>query len=177
MPEGYWGFWRARAEMLEALARDALGDPDAADAAIERALDLSERSGDTTPFLLYPAAGLLERHTRHRTAHAALVADIRGLLAPGGPRGVRGAGQPPRERGGLGGSSPRLTEPLSSSEVRVLRYLPTHLSAPEIARELSVSTNTVKSHIRSVYAKLGTHHRADAVESARALGLLAPSAR
>ena len=85
--EDYWGFWRARADMLEALAQDALGDPDAADAALERVLDLSERSGDLTPFLLYPAAGLLERHDRHRTAHAALVADIRGLLAPGGMGG------------------------------------------------------------------------------------------
>jgi LuxR family transcriptional regulator, maltose regulon positive regulatory protein len=91
--EDYWGFWRARADMLEALARDALGDQDAADAALERALDLSERSGDMTPFLLYPASGLLERHARHRTAHAALVADIRGLLA--GTGGHRGTGSPP----------------------------------------------------------------------------------
>ncbi len=176
--EDYWGFWQARADVLEALARDALGDPDAADAALERALDLSEPSGDLTPFLLYPAPGLLERHARHRTAHAALVAEIRGLLAgPGRPRGAWGGGQSPPERGGLGGSPPRpvLLEPLSGSEVRVLRYLPTHLSGPEIARELSVSTNTVKSHIRSVYAKLGTHRRAGAVESARALGLLAPA--
>jgi LuxR family maltose regulon positive regulatory protein len=57
----------------------------------------------------------------------------------------------------------------------VLRYLPTNLTGPEIARELSISTNTVKSHIRSLYAKLGTHRRADAVESARARGLLAPA--
>ena len=54
--EDYWGFWRARAHVLEAIARDALGDPDAADAALERALDLSETSGDLTPFLFYPAA-------------------------------------------------------------------------------------------------------------------------
>ena len=59
----------------------------------------------------------------------------------------------------------------------MLRYLPTNLSAPEIARELSVSPNTAKTHIRHLYAKLGTHRRADAVESARALGLLAPGAR
>ena len=82
----------------------------------------------------------------------------------------------PRERGGLGGSSPRLTEPLSHAELRVLRYLPTHLSAPEIAGELSVSTSTVKTHLRNLYTKLGAHSRAGAVESARALGLLAPSA-
>jgi DNA-binding CsgD family transcriptional regulator len=69
-----------------------------------------------------------------------------------------------------------LTEPLSGSEIRVLRYLPTNLTGPEIARELSVSPNTVKTHIRSLYAKLGTHGRAVAVEHARALGLLAPSA-
>jgi len=67
-----------------------------------------------------------------------------------------------------------LLEPLSGSEVRVLRYLPTNLSAPEIARELSVSTNTVKTRMRSLYAKLVAHRRASAVESARALGLLPP---
>jgi LuxR family transcriptional regulator, maltose regulon positive regulatory protein len=69
-----------------------------------------------------------------------------------------------------------LAEPLSGSEIRVLRYLPTNLTAPEIARELSVSPNTVRTHIKSLYAKLGTHGRAEAVERARALGLLAPSA-
>ena len=61
-----------------------------------------------------------------------------------------------------------LAEPLSGSEVRVLRYLPTNLTAPEIARELSVSPNTVRTHIKSLYAKLGTHGRATAVERARA---------
>jgi LuxR family maltose regulon positive regulatory protein len=81
-------------------------------------------------------------------------------------------------RGDLGGIvPPRVTDPLSNSEIRVLRYLPTHLSAPEIARELSVSTSTVKTHMRNLYAKLGAHSRAEAVGSARALGLLAPSAR
>ena len=91
--------------MLEALARDALGDPGAADAAIERALDLSERSGDMTSFLLYSASGLLERHDRHRTAHAALVAEIRGLLAGPGP-GVHGGMASPHERGVSGGRPP-----------------------------------------------------------------------
>jgi len=58
----------------------------------------------------------------------------------------------------------------------VLRYLPTHLTLPEIARELYVSHNTVKTHIRSLYTKLGAHGRAEAVGRARALGLLAPAA-
>jgi LuxR family transcriptional regulator, maltose regulon positive regulatory protein len=87
---------------------------------------------------------------------------------------------PPVSGEGLGWIvPPRLPEPLleslSESEVRVLRYLPTNLTTPEIARELSVSPNTVKTHVRHMYAKFGTHRRAETVELARALGLLAPS--
>ena len=51
----------------------------------------------------------------------------------------------------------------------MLRHLPTNLTAPEIARELIVSPNTVKAHTRNLYAKLGTHRRAEAVERARDL--------
>jgi len=57
----------------------------------------------------------------------------------------------------------------------VLRYLPTNLSGPEIAGELYVSVNTVRTHMRHLYAKLGTHRRTETVARARALGLLAPS--
>jgi LuxR family transcriptional regulator, maltose regulon positive regulatory protein len=158
----YWQGKLTRVYLLEAIALDALGNPAAAESAFERALDLAEPDGALLPFLLYPAPGLLERHVRHRTAHAALVAEIRDLLA-----GTRPAPPP---------SQPKpLLEPLSVSEVRVLRYLPTNLTVPEIARELSVSPNTVKTHMRSLYAKLGSHRRAGAVESARTLGLLAPA--
>ena len=94
--------------------------------------------------------------------HAALIAQILDLLA-----GTKPALPP---------AGPRpLLDPLSKSELRVLRYLPTHLPAREIAGELSVSTSTVKTHMRNLYAKLGVHSRVQAVESARALGLLAPS--
>ena len=82
----------------------------------------------------------------------------------------------PHKQGVSGGDrSPRLAEPLSQGETRVLRYLPTNLSAPEIARELSVSVNTVRTHIRHVCGKLGAHGRTEAVTQARALGLLASS--
>ena len=156
--------WMAHAFLLEAIARDALGDQIAAAPALERALDLAEPNGAVLPFLLYPAPGLLERQARHRTAHAALIAEILGLLAGNRPA-------PPS-------AGPRLPiEPLSGSELRVLRYLPTNLTGPEIAGELYVSSNTVKTHIRNLYAKLGTHHRAETVTRARDLGLLAPSAR
>jgi LuxR family transcriptional regulator, maltose regulon positive regulatory protein len=57
----------------------------------------------------------------------------------------------------------------------VLRYLPTNLPAPEIARELSLSVHTVRTHMRHIFAKLGVHRRTEAVTRARALGLLAPS--
>ena len=68
-------------------------------------------------------------------------------------------------------------EQLTDSETRVLRYLPTHLTGPEIADELCLSINTVGTHMHHLYAKLGVHSRHEAVDRARALGLLAPSAR
>jgi LuxR family maltose regulon positive regulatory protein len=156
-----WPAWLAQAFLLEAIARDALGDPAAAGRALERALDLAEPEGMLTMFLLHPAPGLLQRQARHSTAHAALIADILSLLA-----GNRSAPPP---------AGPRPLEPLSGSELRVLRYLPTNLSGPEIAGELYISHNTVRTHMSHLYAKLGTHTRAEAVARARALGLLAPS--
>ena len=70
-----------------------------------------------------------------------------------------------------------LPEPLSDAELRVLRYLPTNLPAAEIASELVVSVNTIRTHTRHMYAKLGVHTRAQAVARARKLGLLAPTPR
>src|SRR6516165_2456140 len=157
-----WPGWLAQALLLEAIARDAVGDPAAAGRAVERALDLAEPDGALFWFLLHPAPGLLERHVRRGTAHAALIADILSLLA-GRTLAPPPAGPPPP------------LEALSDSEIRVLRYLPTNLSRREIARELYVSHNTVRTHIGHLYAKLGTHTRAEAVARARALGLLAPS--
>ena len=156
--------WVVQAFLLEAIAQDALGDAAAAERALERALDLAEPDRVLLPFLLHPAPGLLEHHPRHRTAHAALIAEILNLLAGREPGSGRGEAKP-------------LREPLTDSETRVLRYLPTNLSVQEIAGELYVSANTVKTHVRHLYAKLGTHARGEAVERARAVGLLAPSSR
>jgi LuxR family maltose regulon positive regulatory protein len=156
-----WSAWLAEAFLLEAIARDALGDRGSAGRALERALDLAEPDGALLWFLLHPVPGLLQRHTRHRTAHPVLVSDILSLLAGQAP--APPVGPPPP------------VEPLSDSEIRVLRYLPTNLSAPQIASELHVSHNTVRTHMRHLYAKLGTHRRFETVERGRALGLLAPS--
>jgi ATP/maltotriose-dependent transcriptional regulator MalT len=65
-----------------------------------------------------------------------------------------------------------LSAPLSRAESRVLRYLPTVLSLREIGHELYLSVNTIKVHVRHIYAKLEVHSRRGAVERARALGLL-----
>ena len=76
------------------------------------------------------------------------------------------------------GPPPWPGEPLTHSETRVLRYLPTHMGTPEIAAELFLSANTVKTHLRHLYRKLGAHNRREAVQRARAIGLLtAPSGR
>jgi LuxR family transcriptional regulator, maltose regulon positive regulatory protein len=157
------GIWLLSALVLEARARRSLGDAGGAERALERALDLAEPEGMVLPFLMFPEPELLERHRRHRTSHAALVSRILSLLAGNDPLPAASEVEPP-------------LEPLSESELRVLRYLPTNLSAPEIASELYVAPPTVKTHMQHIYAKLGAHRRADAVERARALGLLAPSA-
>jgi LuxR family maltose regulon positive regulatory protein len=154
--------WLTQAFLLEAMAGDALGDEHAAGRALERALDCAESDGVLLPFLLHPVPGLLERRAGHRTAHAALVIGILGLLA--GPVPAPEPGPRP------------LLEPLRDSEIRVLRYLPTNLTLPEIARELHVSHNTVKTHVRNLHTQLGAHSRAEAVDRARTLGLLAPAA-
>ena len=149
---------------VDAAARDQLGDRAGAEASIERALELAEPDGVVLQFMLAPVGELLERHPRHRTMHATLLSTILGVLAGRAPA-PRGVAAPLREE-------------LSEAELRVLRYLPSNLTAPEIAAELILSANTVRTHMRRIYAKLGAHSRAAAVTRARDLGLLAaPPAR
>jgi LuxR family maltose regulon positive regulatory protein len=64
------------------------------------------------------------------------------------------------------------TSSLTTAEVRVLQYLPTHLSFPQIAEDLVVSRHTVKTQAMSAYRKLGVHTRTEAIERARDAGLL-----
>jgi LuxR family maltose regulon positive regulatory protein len=155
--------WWIQAQLLEAIAREGLRDPGAASRALERALELAEPMGIKLPFLFFPAEELLERHRRTGTAHASLAAEILDLLKGRAPAPASAGPQ-------------ALDDPLSESELRVLRYLPTNLQAPEIADELFVSVNTIRTHMRHLYAKLGVHRRAEAVQRARELGLLSPGA-
>ena len=148
------------AHLLAGLAHRQLGDQNAASQAAERALALAESDRLILPFAMTGSAELLEALPRHQTAHAALLADILDVL--------HGASLTANNQS----PSPH-TEELSPSELRVLRYLPTNLSRPEIASELSVSVNTVNTHIRSIYAKLLVRDRSSAVRRGRELRLLA----
>lgn len=150
--------------LLDAAARDALGEAQAAEASIEHALELAELDGTILPFTLVPVRPLLECHPRHRTAHASLLTAILDVLDGVAPQRTRAATTPLREE-------------LSEAELRVLRYLPSNLKATEIASELYVSANTVRTHLRHIYAKLDAHNRSEAVTHAREHGLLAPGGR
>jgi LuxR family maltose regulon positive regulatory protein len=148
------------AHLLAGLAYRQLGDQRAANQAAERALALAEADRLVLPFAMTGSAELLEALPRHQTAHGALLADILDVLHGASPAAEEQPALP-------------LTEELSPGELRVLRYLPTNLSRPEIAGELSVSLNTVSTHLRSIYAKLQVGDRSSAVQRARELRLLA----
>jgi LuxR family maltose regulon positive regulatory protein len=146
---------RVEAQLLDALACRDLGDRRAALSAVERALDLAERDRLILPFAMTGAWELLA--PLRNTSHAALVADILDAT----------------HNGASSAAVPLLpAEQLSPSELRVLRYLPTNLTRPEIAGELTISLNTVNTHIRRIYAKLGATDRSAAVQRGRELRLL-----
>jgi LuxR family maltose regulon positive regulatory protein len=159
--------WVVAAFLLGAITGDALGDPDAAVRAVERALDLAEAGTMLFPFLSQPAPGPTYRQARPGAASAALISQAVDLLARAGGPAPPGGVTRPADPG----------EPLTDGETRVLRYLSSHLSAREIAHELYLSTNTVKTHQRHLYRKLDARTRTQAVERARALGLLTPFSR
>jgi LuxR family maltose regulon positive regulatory protein len=153
-------FTLVETHLLAGTAHLRLGDRTAAAAAAEAALAAAEPDRLIFPFAMNEAAELLVALPRHETAHRAFLADIVDVLG--------GASAPSTDR-------QRLSQPeeLSRSELRVLRYLPTNLTRPEIARELYVSVNTVNTHIRNIYSKLGARDRSSAVQRARELRLLA----
>jgi LuxR family maltose regulon positive regulatory protein len=155
------GFTLVEAHLLAGLAHLGLGDPREGSAAAEAALAHAEADRLILPFAMTASLPLLETVGGHETAHGALLVEIADLL-----RGFPSAENPPAD-----------AEELSPSELRVLRYLPTNLTRPEIASELYVSVNTVNTHIRNIYAKLGARDRSSAVRNARRLKLLSSSRR
>ena len=142
--------------LVEAVARETLREPGTA-AALERALELAGGQGLRRPFFDggAPLRDVLRAHADLSDAGAPLLAELVDALPPA------------REDGAVGG-----TDPLSERERAVLRLMPTTLANSEIAGELFVSVNTVKTHVRSIYRKLGVGSRREAVTRAREAGLL-----
>jgi LuxR family maltose regulon positive regulatory protein len=146
---------RLYAWLITALAQHGLGRQDLAAPALEEALALAASEGYRRPFVAgFPLRRLLERHLARPTAYGPLAAELLDALARGGE------------------APPGLLEPLSERERAVLRLLPALLSNPEIAAELFVSVNTVKTHIKTIYRKLDVTSRRDAVARARELRLI-----
>ena len=148
------------AHLLAGLAHRELGDQRAANQAAERALTLAEPDRLILPFAMTGSGELLEALPRHETAHASLLTGILDVLHGSLPAATEQSSSPP-------------TDELSPGELRVLQYLPTNLSRPEIAGELSVSVNTISTHLRRIYTKLQVGDRSSAVQRARELRLLA----
>jgi LuxR family transcriptional regulator, maltose regulon positive regulatory protein len=161
-PAGLPVFGIVEAHLHAGTAYLDLGDRRAAAVEAEAALAAAEPDRLIFPFAMIGTQELLHALPRHETAHGALLADIADVL--------RGAPAPSAE-----GELVSPADEPSPSELRVLRLLPTNLTRPEIARELYVSINTVNTHIRSIYSKLGARDRSSAVRRARELRLLSTS--
>jgi LuxR family maltose regulon positive regulatory protein len=144
--------------VLQALAHQIHGDIPAALEPLSRALSLAEPEGYVRKFVDEgpSMARLLEVAVKHgNTPHSA-----RRLLTA---------------FGSASDSSPvtqALIEPLSKRELQVLRLLRTDLDGPDMAHELVVSLNTVRTHIKNIYSKLGVSNRRAAIRRAEELGLL-----
>jgi LuxR family maltose regulon positive regulatory protein len=153
-----FGRTRVEAAVLRAVAATQAADADGARRWIERALALAEPEGLRAPFFEAGAAvvELLRDTIRFGTAHRWLAGS---LLAAFGGRDV-------------GRGMAELLQPLSDKEQVVLRYLPTMMSNQEIAGELYVSVNTIKTHLKNIYRKLGSSDRREAVRRARELRLI-----
>ncbi|MEU8181614.1 LuxR C-terminal-related transcriptional regulator [Micromonospora sp. NPDC049047] len=152
---------RLDAGLLDAVLAQRAGDGRRAGRLLEQVLDLAGPQGCRRVFTHAgpPVRDLLAAHLDAGTAHFALVSDL-----------VRGAG-PSTTRPDVEPRGP-LDEPLTERELTILRYLQSILSNVEIASELSLSVNTVKTHVRNIYRKLDATRRREAVRRARELRLI-----
>jgi len=148
-----------------ALAAQAGSDRTRATDLLTQALALAEREGHLRPFVnAGPALSPILRTIRSDSSagrHARAVLTASGDAPEAGPVTSRHP----------------LLDPLSERELDVLRLLDSDLSGPAIARELSVSVNTVRTHTQHIFAKLGVTNRREAVREAARLGLQRRSSR
>jgi LuxR family maltose regulon positive regulatory protein len=144
--------------VLQAVALELQDQTHLALAPLERALDLAEPEGYVRLFLDEGAPML-------RLLRAAAGAGIR-------PAYVRQLSQALRQTEGSGAAGLPVTSALSERELHVVRLLATEMTGPEIARALSVSLNTMRTHTQHIYAKLDVTSRRAAVRRAEAAGLI-----
>jgi LuxR family transcriptional regulator, maltose regulon positive regulatory protein len=144
--------------LLGAIAHRRLSSVDEAARLVERALALAEPDGAYRVFLDLgtPARSALAAGVPPASRHARFAGRILERFEAQAPR-------PPAERPSV---------PLTSSEQAVLRFLPSHMTNEEISQALFLSINTVKTHLRSAYRKLGVGSRREAIARGRRIGLL-----
>lgn len=152
---------RLEAGLLHAALAGRDGDARRAGRLLEQVLDLAAPDGFRRVFTRADPAvrDLLAAHLDSGTAHWSMVSD---LVRVADEPAERGAAEP----------GPTLEEPLTERELTILRYLQSILSNVEIASELSLSVNTVKTHVRNIYRKLDATRRREAVRRARELRLI-----
>jgi LuxR family maltose regulon positive regulatory protein len=151
---------------IQALALKALGREEAALNILSRCLTLAEPEGYVRAFVERgtPMARLLQTALRQGIQPKYITK----LLLAFNLHGESIESRTPASRF----SSARLIDPLSERELEVLRFLNTNLSTPEIAREMILAPSTVRTHVRNIYAKLGTHGRIEAIQKAKDLELI-----
>ncbi len=162
-----WQDERLKIMILQAVAFYALGEKEEAVKLLGEALALAEPGGFIRIFVDEgaPMAQLLSE----AAAHGMMPDYISKLLAVFEAEQKGSAGESPHL---ALASSQRLIEPLSERELEVLRLLRTELNGPEIARELLVSLNTLRTHTKNIYNKLGVNNRRAAIRRAEELDLL-----
>ncbi|HEV2931418.1 MAG TPA: LuxR C-terminal-related transcriptional regulator [Propionibacteriaceae bacterium] len=146
--------------LVHALAGEALDKPEQVTASLGRAVELARPEEHRRVFLDAGVASreLLARYRERVDASWPFLDELAQAALDPRPTAVS--------------PMPALIEPLSQREQAVLRYLPSMLTFVEIGSELYISVNTTKSHVRSIYRKLGVVGRRDAVRRARQLQLL-----
>jgi LuxR family maltose regulon positive regulatory protein len=163
--------------VLQALAHQTQGDIPAALRPLQQALTLAEPEGYVRMFVDEgpPMAALLAQSVERRAQNDSISVYAERLLSvfPEAQSAERRAQNNDTSalRSTLERSS-ALMEPLSERELDVLRLLRTELNGPEIARELMVSLNTLRTHTKNIYSKLGVNNRRAAVRRAEELDLV-----
>jgi LuxR family maltose regulon positive regulatory protein len=155
------GGWKSVIEslILQALIWQSQAKLDLAFTAFSRALELAEPESYVRTFIREGA--VMEKLLLGAIARGKSVAQASGLL-----ESLR------KELEGRPGLGEALAEPLSEREMEVLRLLDTHLTRPEIAHQLFISANTVRSHVRNIYRKLAVNSREAAVQRAKKVSLI-----